>query len=386
MFEQALGKILATPGNTYYPRVFKGFAYAGSYLGPRDFYARNSLNIGGVRFDAGQLNDKAYATDNPFYHWEQRLRMPVGRGCLARTMRGSNIYAALQEHLSQGIIHNAKRIINNEQVYWERPTTSLTYQSQITVSSGDGSKIADLQLLATDNVLVRSNNDFAQGTWVPDEEDSDKTVLFNWIKPQTIEKIILYGNLSKSSQVLSGKISLSNGLQEEFGAITLGEPLVLTLAPQKDITSVAIQLTQVTGRSAGLNEVEIFAPEQAEQIHALPLIKLMVDDEFAYDYWVKPGEREVALQVYLHDVPVDIKLQKVNNDDYDLVANKVILGPKCREAVIKAVSASDPDIFDQIVLRPVGHSRVFFMKLAQGLDIISTRMEHILKTKLSKKQ
>ena len=384
LFERAMGNILSTPGNAYFPRVFKGFAYAGSYLGPRDFYDFKKLNVSGVRFEKSQLNDGEYETDNPFYRWTDRIRVPVGHSCLARTMRGSNIYASLQEHLSQGIIHNAKRIINNEQVYWERPTTSLTYQSKVAASSGDASKLKDFLIFDTNNVLIKNNNDFAQGTWVPDENDRYKTVEFKWPVPQTIGKIVLYGNLEKNSQVLAGKITMSNGFCDEFGAIKRGEPLVLTLAPQREVTSVAIQLTNVTGRNAGLNEVEIFAPEQAEQKTPLPLLKLMIEDEFAYDYWVKPGVHEVELQVYAYDITPEVELQKVNNDDYELVANKVILGSKCHEAVIKAVAIGNPDIYDQIVVRPVGYSRVLFMKMAQGLDAISTRMEHVIKTKFKK--
>lgn len=58
--------------------------------------------------EKNMLNDPYYETDWPPYNWSERVRLPVPKVTLSRTLNSNFIYKALRKHFTQGIIHNAK--------------------------------------------------------------------------------------------------------------------------------------------------------------------------------------------------------------------------------------------------------------------------------------
>lgn len=85
-------------------------------MGKKIFY---DLNLAGEAKAEGEfINNPDFDTDFPPYIWQERLRLPVARTTLSRTLNSNLIYSALRAHFSQGIIHNAKRIINSDQIFW----------------------------------------------------------------------------------------------------------------------------------------------------------------------------------------------------------------------------------------------------------------------------
>ena len=391
IFEEALANILRRAGNTYQPEVYKGFAYNGSYLGRRDFYS--SLNLlGEVQAEGSFSNNLAFDTDYPPYDWDRRVRLPVPKGVLSRTLNGSFLYPAIRAHFSQGMLHNAKRVLNSDQVFWRRRTDSLSYQARITVSSGQGDVLNNFKLADCPNVLALPAL-IKGGTWIPAADDIHKEARLDLAGPQSVSRVVLYGNADLDNRVLAGTVTLSNGFTLDFGPLREGaKATVLDFASQPDITWVKVKLRQTQGEEAGLNEIEVYA--QAEPPTLLDYLKLMVEGTFAYDYWLKGGQKVVPLQlytcgprgvkVYEQDLPAGYSLKKVSGSDYELKGLEVTLGPACREAVIRVEHVAEPEVYDQIVLRPVTPLQLIHLKLVQGVDVVWNRLEHVVKHKYYK--
>lgn len=379
LFEEAIANILNTDNNNYFPEIYKGFCYNGSYLGKKDFY---DLNLAGAAKAEGVFtNDPNYDTDFPPYLWQERLRLPVTRSALSRTLNCNLIYNALRAHFSQGIIHNAKRIINSDQVFWRRLTTSLSYQAQLTISSGNGQCLTDFKLADCDDIYALPCT--FSGTWIPDATDYAKRAVFTFHKPQTISRVVLYGNSTINSRVLEGSITLSNNYTIKFGPLKEGSKATFVDFPtQNNITTLAISLEQLQGSAAGLNEIEIYSTLQFPSL--LNFIKIMVDDTFAYEYLITAKTKEVSLNIYSYGSVSDYKLLSINNDDFQLQNNKITFGPSFKQALIRVETKTTPDIYDQIVIRRVSTVQILLLKATKAMDMLLHRIEHITKNKYQK--
>ena len=392
IIEEAIAEILQDPHNTYHPEFYKGFCYAGSYLGKRDFYS--SLNLPGVLPPGADIvNDPDYDTDYPPYDWDKRVRLPVPRGYISRTLNGSCIYASIRAHYSQGLLHNAKRIINSDQVFWRRRTDSLSYTATVTVSSGDGHFLTNFKLADCPNVITKPSAEISGGTWIPSSEDSKKEAQLQFTSPQRISRIVLHGNVESESRVLGGRFTLSNGYSETFGELRRGaKPTIFDFAPQTDIQWVQITLTQLQGTAAGLNEVEIYAEKNPPTL--IQFIKIMIDDTYAYDYWLTGSKKEIPLALYVcqgDGVTVQrpdneaYLWENVNNGDFELRNNMLIMGPSCHEAILRVHKADTPEMYDQIVLHKKNIFQLAHLKFFQGLDVVHNRIEHLVKHRYYRK-
>lgn len=376
LFEEAIANILSKNDNTYYPELYKGFCYNGSYLGKKDFY---ELNLAGEAKAEGEfINDPNYDTDFPPYLWDERLRLPVVREALSRTLNSNLIYQALRAHFSQGIIHNAKRIINSDQIFWIRMTTSLSYQAKITVTSGNAKYLNDFKLADCDDIYALPAS--FSGTWLPDTTDSEKKAVFSFNKPQIVTQVILYGNSNLDSRVLEGTITLSNGFTTKFGPLKQGsKATVITFKPQNNIFSLTISLRKLQGTNAGLNEVEIYATDKFPSL--LNFIKILIEDNFAYEYLITAKTKELPLNLYAYGDIKGYKLFPLNTDDFKLYDNKIVFGSSFKTAIIRAEAENNNAIYDQIVIRKISTLRLLILKTAQIMDMIVHRIEHIAKHK-----
>lgn len=376
LFEEAIANILSKNDNTYYPELYKGFCYNGSYLGKKDFY---ELNLAGEAKAEGEfINDPNYDTDFPPYLWDERLRLPVVREALSRTLNSNLIYQALRAHFSQGIIHNAKRIINSDQIFWRRITTSLSYQAKITVTSGNAKYLNDFKLADCDDIYALPAS--FSGTWIPDTNDSEKKAVFTFNKPQTVTQVILYGNSNLDSRVLEGTITLSNGFTTNFGPLKKGsKATVIAFKPQNNVSSLTISLGKLQGTNAGLNEVEIYATGKFPSL--LNFIKILIEDNFAYEYLITAKTKELPLKLYSYGDITGYKLLPLNTDDFQLYDNKIVFGSSFKTAIIRAEAENNNAIYDQIVIRKISTLRLLILKAAQIMDMIVHRIEHIAKHK-----
>ncbi|MDD4320262.1 MAG: PIG-L family deacetylase [Acidaminococcaceae bacterium] len=293
-FEEVMGDILRMPKNNYRPEVLKGFAYSTAYTAVADFYAPNILSA--QKPDKKELNNPLYETDIPQYEWSKRLRLPANKECLTRLLKGNTLFAALQAHKSQDTVKRAPRIINGDQVFWERYTSGLAYEGKVTVSSGHGEKLNDFKLVDVTDLHNR-HVIFDNYLWSPAASDKEKTATITWPKGQTIDKIILYGNIEDSSRIEVGSIELSNGFRVEVPELKAGgRATVIKIAPQQNILWLKFSMKKWRGKTPGLAELEIYGGKPP--IEFFNLVKITVNGDFVYDYWVRRDIEKLDLGIY----------------------------------------------------------------------------------------
>jgi len=128
-FDQTMRQAL-TQKSGYTPAVFKAVMRS-DYAAPGDFY---QVNIPSVKYSA----DTDYLPENNAYNWSERLRLPVNSGDLSRSIYSCNSYQRLSSYDNEALQEN---IISGDRVFWQRETSSMSYNLEYWVSSGEGELI-----------------------------------------------------------------------------------------------------------------------------------------------------------------------------------------------------------------------------------------------------
>lgn len=341
-FETAMGNILNGEGNTYFPVVLKAFAYNTGFESVADF---NSLHLYSTRFNGKRLADSSFETDNPVYHWEERVCLPVPESCRKPVLSQNLIYRALRCHLSQRAFLKANQIINSDQVYWLRRTDNLAFCGTTTASSGNAEAVHDFKMVDVKNIADKKL-EFDTCLWEPSSMDKERSITIHFYKPQHISAIKLYGNVNRESRILAGRLVFSNGYSVETCPLKCnGQASDITIEPQNGIRWVTFQVLKTEGPHPGLTEWEIF-DQPCPDMH---ICKILVNGEFAYCWDIYPGETaEVGLYTYPEDMPVVWKLNGVEMR-LDDINQKIASG--IQAATIQAVNAKTRDILDEVHLR-----------------------------------
>lgn len=341
-FETAMGHILNEEGNTYFPVVLKAFAYNTGFESVADF---NSLHLYSTRFNRNRLADASFETDNPVYHWEERIRLPVPEPCRKPVLSQNLIYRALRCHLSQRAFLKANQIINSDQVYWLRRTDNLAFCGTTTASSGNAEAVHDFKMIDVKDIADKKLV-FDTCLWEPASSDREKSITIHFYKPQNISAIKLYGNVNRESCILEGQLLFSNGYSVKTGPLERnGQATDIPIESQDGIKWVTFQVLKTEGPHSGLTEWEIF-DQSCPDMH---ICKILVNGEFAYRWDMYSGEKaEVGLYTYTEDMPVVWKLNGVEMR-LDVINQKIASG--IQAATIQAVNAKTRDILDEVHLR-----------------------------------
>ncbi|WP_297022686.1 PIG-L family deacetylase [uncultured Dialister sp.] len=364
-FEKVMGRILNTPGNTYHPLVFKSFAYATSYVSYKDFYDRHFLSSRVYRKEMRYLDCE---TDNPVYEWNQRVRFPVDVACRGPKLLNNVLYKALICHLSQKNIEHVRQVFNSDLIFWERRTNNLAYEGKTTVSSGNGDYLHDFQLMNTRHIN-ESKPPMEEYLWTPN--DSEKWCRIDFNEPKHIESVALYGNIDDDSRILKGQLSFSNGFRCDVGELKKqGHETLVTFAPQDNVRWIRFTILKTKGEKAGLAEWEILkSPERPYQ-----LLKICVDDNFAYNWYVYPGE-EPIVSCYSCGISGDFQWY-INGEPSALDRiNKMILSLK-GTIVLRVESKENPEIWDEITVSPATAGYRMKIGMVKNLDKLGVWWEH----------
>ena len=326
-FEEAMGRIL-NKGENYYPTVYKGFAYPTAFKGKRDFGRKgNSTKFVKEEFAACDMQ-------NPYYVWEQRVRFPVVEKVRKPILMQNAIYRALAKHKSQLIICQADRIINQDQIFWQRRTDSLLYKADICVSSGDGAYLNDYILFDNTNMMMGNYEypKFDKRVWIPDADDMEKSIVAKFKTEVEIQSIVFYMGCNTEAYINKIRISMDNGFVQEF---ILGTDKVqkLELGRQINVNQLQIEVLEATGEGAGFSELEIFGSKE----NSVRFIKLTEDDEFCYStdsmngkkIYLYNGESSASYSV---DEVCEVKKERLGKKEYYIIN-----------------LLDNPDIFDIVV-------------------------------------
>lgn len=347
-FEKAMERILKKESG-YTPKVLKCFGYSLAWKSKPDFYALNIKST--VMQDREKNNDPSYETDVPQYRWSSRVRLPIDKKSLSHSILRCSEYKALSEHLSQYAYCYSERIINGDSVYWNRRTDSLTYNADISVSSGDASLLNDFRLIGVGNRTAGPNVKLENCVSRFDKSDAQKTVTVKFDSPKTVSCVSLYDNFGLNSNILGGVITFSDGSKVEVPALNAdGSETRVVFEPKHNITSFTFKVTEYEG-VAGLDEIEAF--ENADYDMGFSLIKLKNadTDDYIYNYLITPDEKSLNLGVNLSNPNAGYTIKIIEGDGVKLEGNTLVFDDDFEKCTVRAELNGDPSTYDQITVK-----------------------------------
>ncbi len=347
-FEKAMERILKKESG-YTPKVLKCFGYSLAWKSKPDFYALNIKST--VMQDREKNNDPSYETDVPQYRWNNRVRLPIDKKSLSHSILRCSEYKALSEHLSQYAYCYSERIINGDSVYWNRRTDSLTYNADISVSSGDASLLNDFRLIGVGNRTAGPNVKLENCVSRFDKNDAQKTVTVKFDSPKTGSCVSLYDNFGLNSNILGGVITFSDGSKVEVPALNAdGSETRVVFEPKHNITSFTFKVTEYEG-VAGLDEIEAF--ENADYDMGFSLIKLKNadTDDYIYNYLITPDEKSLNLGVYLSNPNAGYTIKIIEGDSVKLEGNTLVFDDDFEKCTVRAELNGDSSTYDQITVK-----------------------------------
>ena len=347
-FEKAMERILKKESG-YTPKVFKCFGYSLAWKSKPDFYALNIKST--VMQDREKNNDPSYETDVPQYRWNNRVRLPIDKKSLSHSILRCSEYKALSEHLSQYAYCYSERIINGDSVYWNRRTDSLTYNADISVSSGDASLLNDFRLIGVGNRTAGPNVKLENCVSRFDKNDAQKTVTVKFDSPKTVSCVSLYDNFGLNSNILGGVITFSDGSKVEVPTLNAdGSETRVVFEPKHNITSFTFKVTEYEG-VAGLDEIEAF--ENADYDMGFSLIKLKNadTDDYIYNYLITPDEKSLNLGAYASDPNAGYTIKIIEGDSVKLEGNTLVFDDDFEKCTVRAELNGDPSTYDQITVK-----------------------------------
>lgn len=347
-FEKAMERILKKESG-YTPKVLKCFGYSLAWKSKPDFYALNIKST--VMQDREKNNDPSYETDVPQYRWNNRVRLPIDKKSLSHSILRCFEYKALSEHLSQYAYCYSERIINGDSVYWNRRTDSLTYNADISVSSGDASLLNDFRLIGVGNRTAGPNVKLENCVSRFDKNDAQKTVTVKFDSPKTVSCVSLYDNFGLNSNILGGVITFSDGSKVEVPALNAdGSETRVVFEPKHNITSFTFKVTEYEG-VAGLDEIEAF--ENADYDMGFSLIKLKNadTDDYIYNYLITPDEKSLNLGAYASNLNAGYTIKIIEGDSVKLEGNTLVFDDDFEKCTVRAELNGDPSTYDQITVK-----------------------------------
>lgn len=291
LFEEAMDAVLREPDNNYTPFVLKAFAYGTAFEAPADYWSLNLLST--IKPVPKSLAPEISNTDNPYFRWEERVRLPVPASCRTKFLFNNVIYKAACRHLSQQAEEHTEEIINADQVFWQKRTDNLAYKARISASSGKPEQAVSFRLFTTADILAIPGQLCCYG-WHPEAQDTQKTMQLQWEQPQTIRQICFYTGWEPSETLAAVQVTSAAGFLWQQKKIQSGKNSFTLQQPLKT-KNLQIKITGA-GATPVLAGLGIFASPC--QTLGKPLLKIVCGTEFVYDYILPPGERECVLDIY----------------------------------------------------------------------------------------
>lgn len=334
-FEEALGDILKQD-NSYHPDVFKGFAYSTAWEGNQDFY---SLNSKSTHLDT----DSNLMQENNVYLWDDRVRFPVAKRSLSRTLQNSSSYKAMMKYSSQTATDHAGSILNGDKVFWKRRTDSVLYQSKITATGGNPNGLIDFKLVDSDDICDKKLIPEANA-WIADKSDNKRIVMIMLDEPKSISCIKLYESPIVDNNIINATVQIGSK-QFKTGAFDKNKRSATFCFDSIVADKLAVRIDEFEGECS-LLKIEAFESFDEE----LKLVKLVnSNDDFCYDYYIlEGGEESFGIYKYPQDAQCNVSIEVFGDIEAEYKDGKIKV--KCltgHKGNIKIKTQND-DVYDEV--------------------------------------
>lgn len=285
LLDEAIGRVLKQE-ITYKPLILKGYAYRTTWESYPDYYKANILST------------KYLYNPVETFKWDERLRLPIAAHMMSRSLMGSEIFRQYAIFKSHGAVMRAIRY-NSDKIVWERNSHSLLYDAEISVSSGDGTKLNDFMLY--DKTGFHDVDALPlEGAWCPLPDDVKKTAAMKLAKPSNVKYLVLYNNVDKKQLVRKISIAFDGHRPKEYELLSDGFPTYINVGMQ-NVSGFEIKILESTGENAGLTEIEAFEKDKSDSFSYIKIVNQ--SDDFVYDYWINSKGKESFNLYSVGDAP-----------------------------------------------------------------------------------
>ena len=317
LFDECMGEVLKRE-NEYTPLVLKKFAYGGVYSGKADYYDYFPIEKTLPPLKSKRLM-KNYELDNPYFCWDERIRIRSPKRCKTRLLTSNIIYKAAKKHVSQDIKRRVGAICNADVVYWRRRTDNLLKNARLFASSGCTDYLNDFKLFDCSDIRTRYDIGmlFDKGFWIPSGDDSEKRITILLDDNALINSIVIYQDVFHNNGITEMEIIIGNYV-ETIITNPSNPKIQLNLKNSLYSNVIEIKIIRFVGEYAGISEIEIFECNDVdinnefdiETQTSYPRRKINILDKID-KYFVKPIENkendDTDLRQLLRLTPVQIK-------------------------------------------------------------------------------
>ena len=364
IFESVTGEILRARQD-YKPEIYKKLSCATTLNAPPDFYAPNLLSV--KRPKVGTTDNYDFdLIDRANYNWAERVRFPVPEKCRKTLLKNNPLAAAIFAYKNKNF--SALRILNSDEVFFERRTDNQAFTAKISASSGAAENVADFKIFGE--------------CWQPSIDDTEKILTLEWLDAAQVQQIKIYGNINDDKtaklkirlHIDNAGFSLDNIQVMESILPNYGCPLII------DTEKIFVRRAEIQviegGENFGISEVEFFANVDPLKKIA-PFIKLAVGKNFFYRYDVPFEIEKIPLGLYKFHVSENVKLTATAEDEEILTEifsgnDEIILNVgAAKEIILTAEVIGNPNIYDKAIIRRTGDLAQIQLKVWQWLDKIN---------------
>ena len=358
LLDEVLGEILRDD-KTYKPIVLKKPGYMTSWLSINDYNAINNASAK-LNHMTVRTNDHISVFDNPYMKWNERIRFPVGRLERNPNKRKNILYKALKIYKSQNAVAHYEMMQNSDIVFWQRRTDSILYRATVQVSSGNGNFLHDFKIVDSSSIKRRENDNWNADAsiWRPNIDDRQKRIDFYLENEELISELYIYQEYYPLSRVTNSHILIDDVISIQTGELKINGITKIKIKPVK-AKKVSFIIDDVSDKNnrPGISEIEVYK----SSIPKLLFAKLMLKDNFVYDYYMKENE-EIKLKVYeywddgnVKTVPLDeydIEVESSNVRQKIFIQNDMIKGNVYSDVTIKVRNQKNKMIIDKIKILP----------------------------------
>lgn len=300
-FEKVMGCVLKE-NKGYHPIVWKAFSYGTSLGAVCDYW---EINMNKTLFPPTRLEHNNGRIDNPFYNWNDRVRIPVKREWYDFPIENGKWYKELECHKSQKAVLFAEKMINSDQVAWERRTDNLGLYANIEASSGDVSGLNDFMLYDAAEIHIPERLEMI-GFWKPNVEDRKKQIKIQLDSAEKLEKIVIWGIASGLKLELCWN---GHSVKYDYKNVFGNAEFYLPEGVMTDCIDMFFEYNEL--EEFGIGEIEIFRAEDMIPQY----LKLLTNDLMVETYYT--CLRIPKIEVYEYCVN-NLKRQNV---EYDIQVN-----------------------------------------------------------------
>ena len=262
------------------------------------------------------------------------------------------------------LLESYSKIINGDQIFWQRRTDNLALNSKISVSSGDSKYINDFMYFDCKNILKSNaqSPELDDASWIPQKNDKEKTIKFEFALNQNVSTIKIYQNFNSNKLVKNISVKV-NECTKNFNLNGLISEIAIE---QDNVKFIEIKILDKLVKNEGFSEIEIFSSSPSRY----KFMTILNDDNFVYNKYYYD---KIDLKIYAYD---GIKSYYIDSNDLIFYQdnNKIdyddLIKTKKKKFRLKIILKDDLKTYYEVLFIKVNKYIIFKNKIINLTNIL----------------